>query len=161
MLFAALLALPVISWSQEKEVRVEKPATTPASLAVHSDTVRDILRSAAREHSADEDANPSEIPAPRLQVRFKADERVDHVDCDLLQCYAYAKDGHVVRSASPEDFFGLMPESRTSSDAWLACQDTNDLLSTFERYDRCRGVGLSLTAPWNGGPVGVNAPPRR
>jgi len=137
-----------------------QPGPTSVSLNVHSDTVREILRVAARAQSLEKPvAEPREKPAPRLEVQFR-DDRVDHVECDVLQCYSYAKDGHIVRTTPRADFFGLMPEDPRSSDAWLACQDTNDLLSTFERYDRCRGIGASLTLPWNGGPNGISAPPR-
>ena len=34
--------------------------------------------------------------------------------------------------------------SADSFDAWLSCQDTNNLLSTFERFDRCQSAKLEL-----------------
>ena len=31
-----------------------------------------------------------------------------------------------------------------SYDAWLSCQDSNDLMTTFERFDNCQSVKLDL-----------------
>jgi hypothetical protein len=165
MLFAALFALPVTGWSQEEAAHaVAQPQASAVSLNLHGDVVREILRATAREESAAMTAaehEPIQSRLPPLALRFRSDERIDHVDCDELQCYAYAKDDRILYTKAREPRVDMLSVDSTTSEAWLSCQDTNDMLSTFERFDRCRGIGISLTVPWIGGPNGINAPPRR
>ena len=168
MLFAALLALPAAGWSQEKLARAEKPqAAPPTSFSITSETVRDIVRATAREQSTATNlgaalrqpasdaldlARRDTTMAKRLALKFKTDRRVNRVECDALQCYAYSRDGEILFSQSRDPYLGQATASN-NSDAWLSCQDNYDLLTTFERYDRCRGVGFGVGTPlqWNDG----------
>lgn len=37
-----------------------------------------------------------------------------------------------------------------TKDEWLTCQSGNDLLTTFERFDKCRGVSIGLPVQFGG-----------
>jgi hypothetical protein len=67
--------------------------------------------------------------------------RVHRTECDFLQCVAYASDGRVLYSFPREQ---ASHPSRDDFDGWLSCQQIDDLLSTFERYDKCRGISTGL-----------------
>lgn len=173
MLFGLLLALPAIGWSQEKSehsVITTKPAAnavTPperSHFRVNDENVRRILLAAARDTStenADELETPDSAGDPpsdltrRLALKFN-DRRVDHVDCDALQCAAYSRSGDLLYTTPRNPTFG---ESDLPADhsAWLSCQDSNDLLSTFERFDLCRGLRAGVPLEWRGGEF---TPPR-
>jgi hypothetical protein len=156
MLFAALL-LPATGWSQEKPARAESSATPATSLAVQGETVRGILRTVALAHPA-ATATATETVTPIAQglaLKFRSDRRIDHVECDALQCYAYSRDGEVLFATPRDPGLGALSDV-PKSDAALACLDTNDLLTTFERVDRCRGIGIGAPLQWSNG--GFNAP---
>jgi hypothetical protein len=68
------------------------------------------------------------------------------VKCDNIDCIAYSADDAPLYSVPRSQYYGDRLEE-SKRDAWLSCQSRDNLLSTFERYDKCRGVtiGLPLT----------------
>jgi hypothetical protein len=162
MLLAILLSLPATGWSQDAAVRGADPKPVPpASFSISSEKIREILRARAHEQATATEGEASKPAMSKLlALTFASDARVDHVECDALNCYERAKDGRILRTTSRDRNFGQVP-GRSGSDAWLSCQDTDNMLSTFERYDNCRGMGVAFSHAGNGGPNGVNAPPRR
>ena len=68
--------------------------------------------------------------------------------CAGNDCLAYAKDGSVLYPVSRDQLFDhdIISDSKRASEQWLSCQQGNDLLSTFERFDKCRGVTIGLPA---------------
>lgn len=95
-------------------------------------------------------ANAS-APAPADQpsdtrladLPFRAPRRVHHHECDSVDCVAYAADGTALFSFPREQMIHA-PAAEANDDDWLSCQQNDDMLSTFERYDKCRGVGIGL-----------------
>ena len=70
------------------------------------------------------------------------------VNCDGIaaDCAALDANGNELYRVPRWQVFGV-----NSGDPSMAspCQSSNNLLSTFERADRCRGVGLLLPTPWD------------
>ena len=56
------------------------------------------------------------------------------------------KDDRILYTLAREQNYGLADNSK---DAWLSRQSSNDMLSTFERYDKCRGIGSGIPRPWD------------
>ena len=75
-------------------------------------------------------------------IPFRAPRRVHHMDCDSFNCVAYTADDQALYTIPREQYFGINADD--PQEAWLSCQSGNDLLTTFERYDKCRGVTIGL-----------------
>ena len=71
-----------------------------------------------------------------------------HMDCSLADCVAYTSDGDPLYTIPREQYFGV--DGDDLDDQWLSCQSGNDLLTTFERYDKCRGVTIGLPLEFQG-----------
>jgi hypothetical protein len=181
MLLTGVLALPALAWSQEEpapqpaattqasapevttRVAPVVPPTQPkASFDLGSDSVKSIIRDAAE--SAPAAAHPltltesSDVPA----TIFRAPRRLHHMDCDSFDCVAYSADNEALYTISREQYFG--PHGTSGKDGqkeWLSCQSGNDLLTTFERYDKCRGVSIGLPNPRLGNNVQLELPKLR
>jgi hypothetical protein len=136
---AVLLLLPVIAYADEPA----KPATsstarTPASFNLKDAAVQNIVRATASDnfHAV---ANQESVGVVNTlneklgDIRFRAPRRLHHTECDAFDCTAYTADDQPLYS---------FPRQQMSNrgDDWLSCQSGNDLLTTFERYDECRGV---------------------
>ena len=78
----------------------------------------------------------------RQRIPFRSPRRMHHMDCGLADCVAYNADGDALFTVPREQYAGKNGSS--ASDEWMSCQSSNDLLTTFERYDKCRGVGIGL-----------------
>lgn len=130
-----LLALPGFSQADE-------PAKPTFDLRDQS--VQSIVRAAAADQKAVEEEateTASRVETELAELRFRAPRRVHHTKCDGDECIAYTADNEPLFSLDRE----LQPDFHSMSagqldDAWLSCQDTHNLLSTFERFDRCRGI---------------------
>jgi hypothetical protein len=114
-----------------------------ASAATASDGFR-LMSPAAQQPSQD---NGHDVTRPKLQsLPFRAPRRLHHMDCDSFNCVAYTADNQALYTISREQYFGINTDDSTddSKEAWLSCQSGNDMLTTFERYDKCRGVSIGL-----------------
>ncbi len=108
-----------------------------ASAATASDGFR-LLSPTAQQQSQDNGATRPDLPG----IPFRAPRRLHHMDCDSFNCVAYTADDQALYTISREQHFGINADD--SKEAWLSCQSGNDLLTTFERYDKCRGVSIGL-----------------
>ncbi|MEO8061698.1 MAG: hypothetical protein ABI821_03015 [Pseudomonadota bacterium] len=151
---ALLLAVAGNSWSQDAvgnkpdpdETRVRIAAPAAPSFSLHDDNVQKIVVAAAQKQSesaTESDAlnDPVTATAP-IAVKFKAPRRVDHTDCDSFNCVAYNADEIALFTIPREQYFGVHGDK--PADGWLSCQSRDDLLTTFERYDKCRGITIGL-----------------
>ncbi len=126
------------------------------SFAITSPQARQILRDAVAqgEPQAPASTSTSEPPptdATRLDVmpplRFRGPRGVHHMECDASNCMAVNAEGTTLYTVSRDEnltYHG--PRGNGGYDAWLSCQSTNNLLTTFERYDKCRGIQIGLPA---------------
>lgn len=154
MLMSALLALPALSSASDPAEA--KPATTKTAFDLKAAKVQDVIRSHASAQPAAEKADPSESAPTQLEpLPFRAPRRVHHVDCDSFNCVAYTADDDALFSVPRDQYFGVTGNGSTR-DSWLACQSGNDLLTTFERYDKCRGVSVGIPVQFRD--VTVNVP---
>jgi hypothetical protein len=147
--FALTLLLSVAGNSWSQDVVAKKPvANAPAVpvFSLHDRNVQKIVAAAAQKQSASmpEETSASEAaPATGLiEVKFKAPRRVHHMHCDSFNCIAYNADDVALYTIPREQYFGVPGDK--PADAWLACQSGDDLLTTFERYDKCRGITIGL-----------------
>jgi hypothetical protein len=99
-----------------------------AASAPNSQLAADLTASATRPALAD--------------IPFRAPRRPHHMDCDSFNCVAYTADDEALYTIPRDQYFGV--NSNDPQKAWLSCQSGNDLLTTFERYDKCRGVSIGL-----------------
>jgi hypothetical protein len=177
ILIAALLVVPMLGLAQEPAgVKTAEPAhkaaaqdvSSPArptfdlkdaamqsviraSAATASDGFR-LSSSAEQRQPQDNDTAPAR--AALRSIPFRAPRRLHHMDCDSLNCVAYSADGEALYSVPREQQFGINTDD--SKEAWLSCQSSDNLLTTFERYDKCRGVSIGL--PLQSHDVIVNLP---
>jgi hypothetical protein len=169
ILFVVLLAMPAIGWSQAESARAEttpmtgpaKPANAAPAFRASDPGVRELLRAWARIASQPATSSGTEPALTRtaalLQASIKAPRRVDRLECGALTCYARSRDGELLYSKPRDWQQGGVSVADSTSDAWLSCQDTNNMLSTFDRYDACRGISLGSPMPWTG--VGIARTP--
>jgi hypothetical protein len=119
--------------------------------------VREAIRAnaVAPAEVADEDTTaPAGKEIPPLP--FRAPRRVHHMECDSFNCTAYTADEVALFSVPREQYFGGVGNGASPRENWLACQSGDDLLTTFERYDKCRGVSIGIPVQANG--VNINVP---
>jgi hypothetical protein len=177
ILLGTLLALPMCALAQEPAVvKPAVPAITAAAQRTAPPTqptfdlkdaaMQDVIRASAmtasnsfRPSAATVQRRPEEngpaLTRPDLRsIRFRAPRRPHHMDCDSFNCVAYSADGEALYSVSREQHFGINTDD--SKEAWLSCQSGDNLLTTFERYDKCRGVSIGL--PLQSHDVIVNLP---
>lgn len=150
-LWIALLVLP--AWASASEP--VKPG-----FDLRNASVQGILRAAAADHATEtpEKETGSRIEAQLADLHFRAPRRVHHTKCDGEDCIAYTADNEPLFSMDRElrrDLASMSTEQL--DDAWLSCQDTNNLLSTFERFDRCRGIRVG-PPPLQLNGVGIKLP---
>lgn len=121
-----------------------KPA--PGAFDLKNSAVQDLLRSTAA--SASEDAPSPDAAAAHdeklVDLRFRGPRRPQYMECDSRDCTAFTKDKEPLYTISREQMGGQSIYSDHSFDQWLSCQQGNDLLSTFERFDKCRGITIGL-----------------
>jgi hypothetical protein len=158
---AALLLLPIFAGAEEPVVAdpqaVVPAQRTPAapSFDLKQESMQGILRAAAATQDQNDaaeissDTLPSDTPASDASLalrlgtlEFRAPRRPHHTECDSFDCVAYTADGLALYSF-PRDQM-IHPTGGDYYDTWLACQSGDDMLSTFERYDQCRGVDIGL-----------------
>lgn len=175
MLVAAVLALPVAGWPEEKPAatlasvtpatdsqRGPAPRAQPdkSSFALSDDSVKKIIRSTAE--AQPEPVRPTAAAAPAeqpLAIPYRAPRRLHHMDCDSFDCVAYTADNDALYTIPREQYLGM--SGKNGQEQWLSCQSGNDLLSTFERYDKCRGVTIGLPNPSLGNYLQLELPKLR
>jgi hypothetical protein len=159
ILIGALFTLPAPAWTVEPESQSQtKPADVPA-LQLQTPQVQKIIRAAAQAHAAIGKAAPTtdpEIDSPWLvsgkptAIPFRAPRRPHHVECDSFNCVAYTADEVALFSIPRAQFYGDQEGGDKTGDAWLSCQSRNNLLTTFQRYDKCRGITFALPPTLSG-----------
>jgi hypothetical protein len=159
MLWVALLVLPAVAWSGEtakpapidsNAVETGSRAVPPAlKLGLHDASVQQVIRASAQQQvnstSPGPDSPDQSLVTARgdeMKLRFRAPLRPDHINCDILNCVAYTADDVALYTIPREQYFA--PHGITPQDEWLSCQSHDDLLSTFERYDKCRGISIGI-----------------
>ena len=119
-----------------------------ASLDLKDESVQRVLRAAVSSQQSDaghesEDPLLSPMDQKLGALRFRAPRRVHHTECNSLDCVAYTADDEPLFTY-PRDQMWRDQSLAGGKDVWLSCQDGDDLLTTFERYDKCRGVTIGL-----------------
>jgi hypothetical protein len=158
VVLAAEPSTPAKPPDDKPPARAARPVPT---LSLSDTAVQEIVRAnavaQAKQVSSQPQAHdPSASKLPPLP--FRAPRRVHHHECSLSECVAYAADGTALFTF-PRDQM-LHGNSDDRLDGWLSCQQNDDLLSTFERYDKCRGITVGLP-PVQFGNVPVKLPPLR
>jgi hypothetical protein len=167
MLIGALLAIPALGWSDEPAKPGASPLSSPGAIpavaairkvdqpALNLQTleVQKIIRASANEQMAAAppasgvlapDQAPVATLAGEVTLPFRAPRRPHHLVCDSFNCVAYSADDVALYSVPREQYYGQNAPDNFTKDAWLSCQSHDNLLSTFERYDKCRGVAIGL-----------------
>ena len=160
------LAAACAAWSQENPRATPPVPVTAATFDLRNSSVQKILRAAAAEEAPPAEKPPKDFSAALrslreldaatsaslsapLAVKFRTARRFHHMDCDSFTCVAVTADGDPLYTVPRQNYSGTL-DGQTSSDSWLRCQSGNDLLTTFERYDKCRGISVGLPLQWNG-----------
>jgi hypothetical protein len=130
-LSAALLA-PCLVFAQEAP-----PAIDPATFDLRGANVQRIVRDTASLQGTGIAAEQYFVVADVIEagVRSAAGQ------CSGFDCFADLHDSwssfFYPRDYSGPDYSGLIYFDEYHYDAWLRCQQLDDMLSTFERYQRC------------------------
>lgn len=149
----ASTALPVLEASaiDERKPQAELPTTSSVySFQLSDERIRSIVRDAAvfqRVGWRVIEISPldNEIPPSRVAAEMKLPdgprfETPATIECRLFDCIAYDAQRNVI-SSQPTASAQLDGTNQT----WLSCQSSgNDMLSTFERFDHCRGVDIGI-----------------
>lgn len=172
-MLGALLVLPALGFAQEQPaakatspvdtlaVQSAAPMAAQPSFDLKNAAVQEIIRAATASDASQlsltgpQQAAETASTRPALQdLPFRAPRRAHHMDCDSFNCVAYTADDQALYTIPREQYYGV--NSSDPQKAWLSCQSGNDLLTTFERYDKCRGVTIGL--PLQGHDVIVDLP---
>jgi hypothetical protein len=154
MMISALLTLPALSFAGDHAAAT--PSTPKPALDLKAASVQSVVRNHAVAQTAGNKPLPDEsAPTDIKPLPFRAPRRVHHVDCDSFNCVAYTADNDALFSVPRDQYFGVTEDGGTR-DSWLACQSGDDLLTTFERYDKCRGISVGIPVQFRD--VTVNVP---
>lgn len=154
-LLFGILVSPLAGAQTPPEKTSEPTAVHATNFALTDDAVRRIVREAALDLGPDyrvEPAKPIDGDVPSSvelgmgPLRMKGSKVPARYECEVDKCAAYDKDGNVLWYL-PRDQFFTQGNDR-DSDTWLSCQQHNDMLSTTERVEQCRGLGLLVPTPW-------------
>lgn len=151
MLIGALLAFPASGWPDEAAKPAVPPKSPPPALNLQAVEVQNIIRASAQKQI--ETAPPASGASLRDQpqttalgaqtsIPFRAPRRFDHLKCDSYDCVAYNADDVALYTIPRSQVYG--PRGDKPADEWLSCQSRDNLLTTFERYDKCRGISVGI-----------------
>jgi len=166
MLFAAFLALPALGMAQEQpSAKPASPALAPAakstpqsplklSLDLKDAGVQDVVRATAATQNAFAGPATEQTGKQRPDLAFRAPRRPHRIVCGVIDCVAYTADGDPLYTIPREQYLGVNGDH--PREVSQSCQSGNDLLSTFERYDKCHALGIGLPLDVHG--VMVNLP---
>ena len=149
MLVGTMLALPALGLAQEHAAAKPAPAaSTPVAkptFDLRNAGVQDVIRAnaVAQQPLPNDDLAASESKNLK-PLPFRAPRRLHHMDCDSFNCVAYTADDVALYTIPRDQYFGVRAGGGNPQEDWLSCQSGNDLLTTFERYDKCRGVSIGL-----------------
>ena len=165
MLLAALLALPASGFAQEPAANPATAAQPPAarstpqapanpSYDLKTAGVQGVVRATAAVQ--DTFAEFSKEPAGKkpTDLVFRAPRRPYHIVCGVIDCVAYTADGDSLYTIPRQQYLGANGDN--PREVSQSCQSGNDLLPTFERYDKCHSFGVGLPLDIHG--VMVNLP---
>ena len=157
MLIGALLAIPALGWSGEPakivHAAVALPKANEPALNLQAAEVQKIIRASAKEQAASAPLGPDTLVSYQPQmaklggeamVPFRAARRPHHLVCDSFNCVAYTADDVALYGVPREQYYGQNEPGIDTKDGWLSCQSHGNLLTTFERYDKCRGITIGL-----------------
>jgi hypothetical protein len=146
MLFGAILCLPALGSAQEavlSAAQTDSKSSAPPQFDLRSARVQDVIRAAAAgAQNQLKDIEPAPDKVDLQDLPFRAPRRMHHMKCDLADCVAYTADGDALYTVPRDQYLGV--NGGGTKDEWLTCQSGNDLLTTFERFDKCRGVSIGL-----------------
>jgi hypothetical protein len=144
MLIGTLLAGSAPGWPVE-------PAPPPAKtsqpvLSLHAPEVQKVIRAAAKTPADTAPLNlaPAVTLGGQVTIPFRAPRRPHHMQCDDSTCVAYTADDVALYTIPRYQYYGDRAPADPTAGEWLSCQSRDDLLTTFERYDQCRGITIGL-----------------
>ena len=148
---ATLLALSAVGQAQQQPAAKPAPAATTSAAApeakptfdLRNANLRDVIRANAATQPQRENA-PAEETSGLEPLPFRAPRRLHHMDCDSFNCVAYTADDVALYTIPRDQYMGVRASGDNPQEEWLSCQSGNDLLTTFERYNKCRGVSIGL-----------------
>jgi hypothetical protein len=139
-LLAALLA-PCVALAQETAPAID-PASiagdaAPLSIDARSFDLRDTnVRRIVRDTASTQGTGVTAEQFFVLEDVVEAGLRSAAGQCSGFDCFAGLHDSWA-SFFYPHDYSGLIYFDEYQYDAWLRCQQLDDMLSTFERYQRC------------------------
>jgi hypothetical protein len=147
------LLVVAIAVANDNPVAQSAPGAKP-TFDLDNSALRKIVREAAAKNAVAtprSDSNTESASAVAAQIGtlpMRKGKTPITVNCDgiAVDCDALDANGNELYRVPRWQVFGV-----NSGDPSMAspCQSSNNLLSTFERADRCRGVGLLLPTPWD------------
>jgi hypothetical protein len=142
MLIGTLMTGAAPGWPAEPAAPAQ--AREPV-LSLQAPEVQKVIRAAAKTPAG---TAPSAAPAVTLgdqaTIPFRAPRRPHHIECDNISCIAYTADDVALYTVPRDQFYGERAPGEHSAGEWLSCQSRDNLLTTFQRYDRCRGITIGL-----------------
>jgi hypothetical protein len=147
----ALLVLPAFASPPEKvqSAAATQPDTAKPTFDLKAVGVQAAIRAAAASEPdpiKPDTAEPATAGKDLLSLTFRAPRRAHHMNCDSFVCVAYSADGDALFTIPRDQTSRVTDVGDNGRNEWLSCQSGNDLLTTFERYDKCRGVTIGLPA---------------
>jgi hypothetical protein len=144
---ATFAAEPLERDTSPPKTGASQTVATPNSFDLKNAAVQDLVRATAIDAVSGQPL--PEVAEPRQEkladIRFQGPRLPHHMECDALDCTAFTKENEPLYTVSREQMRDQSIYSNgKSNDQWLACQQGNDLLSTFERFDQCRGLSIGL-----------------
>lgn len=144
-LLAALLA-PCLALAQESSPAIDPPTlpndAAPSSIDARSFDLRAThVRRIVRDTASTQGTGVTAEQFFVLEDMVEAGVRSAAGRCSGFDCFADLHDSwssfFYPRDYSGHDYSGLIYFDEYQYDAWLRCQQLDDMLSTFERYQRC------------------------
>lgn len=150
LLLAATLAI-----ADEKPAPQAAASARPGFDLKHAAVKKIVRETAVRAAAAQpepnaeaEPANASAVAARIGTLPMRKSSAPVTMNCGGIaeDCAALDANGNELYRLPRSQVFGTNLDDPASS---LPCLSSNNLLSTFDRVDRCRGVGLLLPTPWD------------
>jgi hypothetical protein len=142
MLIGALLAVAAPGWTAEPAAaKPDRPV-----LSLQAPEVQKVIRAVAKASPDATELKPASAVTlgDQVTIPFRAPRRPHHMECDNISCVAYTADDVALYTVPREQYYGERAPGVNAADEWLSCQSRDNLLSTFQRYDKCRGITVGL-----------------
>jgi len=135
------MAFAVPAWS----VEAAPPAKTAKPvLSLQAPEVQKVIRAAAQAPSDTAQLNSAPTLGDQVTIPFRAPRRPHHMECDNISCVAYTADDVALYTVPRAQYYGDRVHGDHAAGEWLSCQSRDNLLTTFQRYDKCRGITIGL-----------------